>query len=124
MLKARANSTLINNQHVLSETLLETIDNYEIERSNDKICEVTLNEASEGDKTDMTMIPRPMKIKERPKSVSMHNNARKPNSHKTSMEKIVWAQSLGKFDNTATKAVIQQKLDRRYKGYSFGQSRE
>ena len=46
MLKARANQSSMQ-RHKLSETLLETIDNYEIERLDEPIAEVVLNETSD-----------------------------------------------------------------------------
>ena len=55
------------------------------------------------------MVPKPMKVKERPKSVSMHNYRGKLvqtiHTSKASMQKLVRGQqSLGRFDSKATEA--------------------
>ena len=123
MLQSRQQKALADPRHKLSATLLETMDNYEVERADADIGEVTLNETSEEGERVGTMIPRPMKVKERPKSVSMNNaRGKSMQNSKASMDKLAWAQSLTKFEHTAP--IGKPKAGPRYKGYTFGQCKE
>ena len=71
MLQARQQQAEADPRHKLSATLLETMGNYEMERADGAIGEVTLNDASDDDgERPGLMIPRPARVKARPKSVS------------------------------------------------------
>ena len=63
-------------------------------------------------------------MKERPKSVSMNQAraVRSTQNSKASMDKLAWVQSQSKFERTAP--VGKPNANPRYKGYSFGASKE
>ena len=101
------------------------MDNYEDGKC--ALGEVTLDQnlnktSEDGDckpGTQGLLIPRPMKVKERPKSVSnCKRHTKSMQNSKVSIEKLVWAQSSSKFDNSI--ATSKQKFEQRYKGFTFG----
>lgn len=125
MMKARYQHALSNPGLRLSATLQSTIVNYPGGGGAESdIPEIALG-GVHGQAERQERMPRQMKVKERPKSVSTHQvRGKSLHNSKGSTEKLPWthAHSLATLDNGAP--TQKPKIDPRYKGYSFGQSKE